>query len=136
MLNVGETVPEMTLPMATPAAADTKPRGEYRTADIESFELRETLTDGPVTLVTLPGVYSQGCTEELCTITDRRSELGELPGQVYASVPTRRGRNSPLSTSTTSPTRCSRDSTPTHCNNLACAGPTASSKGSPNGGRS
>ena len=82
MLEVGETVPEMTLPMATPAAA-TKPRGEYRTADIERFELSETLADGPVTLVTLPGVYSQGCTEELCTISDRRSELGGLPGQVY-----------------------------------------------------
>ncbi|TQQ81105.1 redoxin domain-containing protein [Halonotius terrestris] len=84
MLDTGETAPDMTLPMATPEAAAAKPRGEYRTADVERFELSETLADGPVTLVTIPGVYSQGCTEELCTIADRHTDLGELPGQVYA----------------------------------------------------
>lgn len=83
MRQQGETAPAMTVPMVTPETAASTDRGEYRTASVDEFDLDTALDDGPVTIATVPGIYSQNCTEELCAISDRQPELAELPGQVY-----------------------------------------------------
>lgn len=81
MLDVGDTAPTFTAPMATPANAAGK--GEYAAEDVEAFDLSTALADGPVVLAFFPGVFSRTCTQELCAVRDWRRGLGSLDAQVY-----------------------------------------------------
>lgn len=76
MLDVGDTAPEFTVPMATPEhAAD---RGAYTSDHVERFDLGEALGDGPVVLAFFPGVFSRTCTQELCEMRDWHAEMADL----------------------------------------------------------
>ena len=83
MLEVGDTAPDVTAPMATPEAAEAAERGNYTSADVAEFDLETALADGPVVLAFYPGVYSRTCTRELCGLRDWRAELADLDVQVY-----------------------------------------------------
>ncbi|MFC4357626.1 redoxin domain-containing protein [Halobium salinum] len=78
MLDVGDTAPEFTVPMATPEHAGDA--GAYTSDHVERFDLGEALEDGPVALAFFPGVFSRTCTQELCEMRDWHGEMAELGG--------------------------------------------------------
>lgn len=73
MLEVGDTAPDFTLPLAG---------GEVYN-DIESFSLGDALGDGPIVLAFFPSAFTSGCTEELCTFGDGLSRFEALDADVY-----------------------------------------------------
>lgn len=81
MVKSGDTAPEFTAPMATPANAAGA--GEYTSEDVEVFTLSKALGSGPVVLAFFPGAFSRTCTQELCEFRDWRADLGDLDAQVY-----------------------------------------------------
>lgn len=83
MLEVGDTVPELEAPMATPEAAAATQRGNYTSDDVAAFRLSDALEAGPVSIATFPGVFSRTCTRELCEMRDWTADLETLPGDVY-----------------------------------------------------
>lgn len=78
MLDVGDTAPEFTVPMATPEQAGDA--GAYTSDHVERFDLDEALDSGPVALAFFPGVFSRTCTQELCEMRDWHGEVAELGG--------------------------------------------------------
>ncbi len=85
MRDEGTTVPDITAPIATPAAAAATDRGSYTSADISARSLADAATDGPITLAFFPGVYSRTCTQELCQLSDWTADLSSLPGTLYGA---------------------------------------------------
>jgi peroxiredoxin len=73
MLDVGDTVPDFTLPKAG---------GEVYN-DIGSFTLSAELGDGPLVLAFFPAAFTSGCTEEMCTFRDEKDRFDELDADVY-----------------------------------------------------
>ncbi|MDS0283185.1 peroxiredoxin [Haloarcula onubensis] len=73
MLDVGDDVPDFTLPKAG---------GEVYN-DIGSFTLSAALADGPVVLAFFPAAFTSGCTAEMCTFRDSMHRFDELDAQVY-----------------------------------------------------
>ncbi|MFD1515311.1 redoxin domain-containing protein [Halomarina rubra] len=69
-MQVGDTAPEFTAPLAT---------GE----DIDSFTLSEALEDGPVVLAFFPGAFTSVCSHELATFRDRLSEFEDDGARLY-----------------------------------------------------
>ncbi|MFC7154589.1 redoxin domain-containing protein [Halomarina halobia] len=70
MVDVGDTTPDFTAPLAT---------GE----DIETFTLSEALDDGPVVLAFFPGAFTSVCSHELATFRDRIDAFSEQDVQLY-----------------------------------------------------
>ncbi|WP_254544436.1 redoxin domain-containing protein [Halomarina pelagica] len=70
MVDVGDTAPDFTAPLAT---------GE----DIESFTLSEALEDGPVVLAFFPGAFTSVCSHEMATFRDRLEAFSEADAQLY-----------------------------------------------------
>lgn len=81
MVEVGDTAPEFTAPMATPENAEKG--SEYTAEHVAEFTLSDALVDGPVVLAFFPGVYSRTCTQELCEVRDWRAAVGDLDARVY-----------------------------------------------------
>ena len=73
MLDVGDDVPDFSLPLAG---------GEVYN-DISNFRLREALDEGPVVLAFFPAAFTSGCTAEMCTFRDSMHAFDELDAQVY-----------------------------------------------------
>jgi peroxiredoxin len=73
MVDVGDTAPDFTVPMAGGSAYN----------DIEEFTLSEALGDGPVVLAFFPAAFTSGCTEEMCRFRDSMASFEELDAQVY-----------------------------------------------------
>ena len=74
MVDVGDTAPDFTLPLAGGEAYN----------DIGEFTLSEALTEGPVVLAFVPAAFTSACTEELCTFRDAMARFNDLDAQVYA----------------------------------------------------
>lgn len=68
MVDVGETAPDFTVPLAGGAAYN----------DIERFTLSEA-----VVLAFYPAAFTSGCTEEMCAFRDSMDAFEELDAQVY-----------------------------------------------------
>lgn len=73
MVDVGDSAPDFTVPMAGGSAYN----------DIEEFTLSEAVEAGPVVLAFYPAAFTSGCTEEMCTIRDSMAGFDELDAQVY-----------------------------------------------------
>jgi len=73
MLDVGETVPDFTLPKA----------GGDVYNDIGSFTLSEELGDGPLVFAFFPAAFTSGCTAEMCSFRDSMHRFDELDATVY-----------------------------------------------------
>jgi len=73
MLDVGDQVPDFSLPLAG---------GEVYN-DISRFTLSEALTEGPVVLAFFPAAFTSGCTAEMCTFRDSMHAFDDLDAQVY-----------------------------------------------------
>jgi len=73
MLDVGDTAPDFTVPIAG---------GEVYN-DIEEFSLSDALGDGPVVLAFIPAAFTSGCTEEMCTFRDSIHRFEGLDAEVY-----------------------------------------------------
>ena len=73
MLDVGETVPDFTLPKA----------GGDVYNDIGSFTLSEELGDGPLVFAFFPAAFTSGCTAEMCSFRDSMHRFDDLDAQVY-----------------------------------------------------
>ncbi|MWG36136.1 redoxin domain-containing protein [Halomarina oriensis] len=69
-MQVGDTAPEFTAPLAT---------GE----DVESFTLSDALEDGPVVLAFFPGAFTSVCSHEMATFRDRLDEFRASDASVY-----------------------------------------------------
>ncbi|MFC6835577.1 redoxin domain-containing protein [Halomarina ordinaria] len=70
MVEVGDTAPDFTAPLAT---------GE----DVESFTLSEALEDGPVVLAFFPGAFTSVCSHELASFRDRLSAFEDAGVALY-----------------------------------------------------
>lgn len=73
MLDVGDSAPDFTLPMAG---------GEVYN-DISEFTLSTGLEDGPVVLAFFPAAFTSSCTEEMCTFRDSMQQFNALDATVY-----------------------------------------------------
>ncbi|MEF8820814.1 MAG: redoxin domain-containing protein [Halovenus sp.] len=73
MLDVGDTAPDFTVPIAG---------GEVYN-DIEEFRLSEALGDGPVVLAFIPAAFTSSCTEEMCTFRDSIHRFDSFDAQVF-----------------------------------------------------
>lgn len=73
MVDVGDTAPEFTAPLAGGTAYD----------DVERFTLSEATEDGPVVLAFFPAAFTSGCTAELCTFQDSLSRFDSLNARIY-----------------------------------------------------
>ena len=73
MLDVGDTAPDFTVPIAG---------GEVYN-DIEEFSLSDALGDGPVVLAFIPAAFTSSCTEEMCTFRDSIHRFEGLDAEVY-----------------------------------------------------
>lgn len=73
---------------ATPAAGEAAPDFTlaYATADTIVFQgqaLAEAVKNGPILLAFYPADWSPGCTQEVCTLRDSYTELGDLGVTVW-----------------------------------------------------
>jgi peroxiredoxin len=73
MLDVGDTAPDFTVPIAG---------GEVYN-DIEEFTLSEALGDGPIVLAFIPAAFTSSCTEEMCTFRDSIHRFDAVDAKVY-----------------------------------------------------
>jgi peroxiredoxin len=69
MVDVGDSAPDFTAPLAT---------GD----DVETFSLSEALADGPVVLAFFPGAFTSVCSHEMTTFRDRIDEFTDR-GRLY-----------------------------------------------------
>ncbi|MFC5973066.1 redoxin domain-containing protein [Halomarina salina] len=69
-MQVGDTAPEFTAPLAT---------GE----DVDSFTLSEAVEDGPVVLAFFPGAFTSVCSHELTTFRERLSTFEDAGVRLY-----------------------------------------------------
>ena len=73
MVEVGETVPDFTVPMAGGEAYN----------DLEPFTLSEALGEGPIVLAFFPAAFTSGCTDEMCAFRDAMAGFEALDARVY-----------------------------------------------------
>jgi len=73
MLDVGDTAPEFTLPVAGGEAYN----------DIGRFRLADALDDGPVVLAFFPAAFTSTCTAEMCTFRDSMHRFNDVDAAVY-----------------------------------------------------
>lgn len=73
MLEVGDTAPDFTVPIAG---------GEVYN-DIEEFTLSDALGDGPIVLAFIPAAFTSSCTEEMCTFRDSIHRFDAFDAQMY-----------------------------------------------------
>lgn len=70
MVDVGETAPDFTAPVAV---------GD----DVEMFTLSDRLEETPIVLAFFPGAFTSVCTEEMCTFRNRLDAFDDLDATVY-----------------------------------------------------
>ncbi|WP_096391141.1 redoxin domain-containing protein [Halopenitus persicus] len=73
MVNVGDEAPDFTVPLAGGEAYN----------DLSEFTLSDRIGDGPIVLAFYPAAFTGGCTEEMCTFSDRLPSFEELDADVY-----------------------------------------------------
>ncbi|SEH43214.1 Peroxiredoxin [Halopenitus malekzadehii] len=73
MVDVGDEAPDFAVPLAGGAAYN----------DLDDFRLSDRIGDGPVVLAFYPAAFTGGCTEEMCTFSDRLSDFEALDADVY-----------------------------------------------------
>ncbi|MFC7142829.1 redoxin domain-containing protein [Halosimplex aquaticum] len=69
MVDVGDTAPEFTAPLAN--------------GDVAEFTLSERLDEAPLVLAFFPGAFTGVCTHEMETFEDRLEEFDDLGATVY-----------------------------------------------------
>ncbi|MFB6217804.1 MAG: redoxin domain-containing protein [Halobacteriaceae archaeon] len=70
MVEVGDTAPEFSAPLAT---------GD----DIGEFSLGDALGGGPIVLAFFPGAFTGVCTDEMCTFRDNLGAFEDVEATVY-----------------------------------------------------
>lgn len=73
MVTEGDHAPNFTLPMAGGNGYD----------DVTGFTLADAIGDGPIVLAFVPGAFTGGCTEEMCTFGNAMSDFEALDASVY-----------------------------------------------------
>lgn len=73
MVSEGDRAPDFTVPLAGGNGYD----------DVSEFTLSEEIGDGPVVLAFVPGAFTGGCTEEMCTFGSELDAFEELDASVY-----------------------------------------------------
>ncbi len=73
MVHVGDEAPDFTVPLAGGEAYN----------DLTEFTLSDRIGDGPIVLAFYPAAFTSGCTEEMCTFSDRLRSFEELDADVY-----------------------------------------------------
>jgi peroxiredoxin len=69
MVDVGDTAPDFTAPMAT--------------GEIESFTLSEHLDEAPIVLAFFPAAFTGTCTTEMSTFQDRLADFEAIGASIY-----------------------------------------------------
>ncbi|WP_152040695.1 redoxin domain-containing protein [Salinigranum salinum] len=69
MVDVGDTAPDFTAPMAT--------------GEIESFTLSEHLDEAPIVLAFFPAAFTGTCTTEMSTFQDRLADFQATGANIY-----------------------------------------------------
>ncbi|WP_418283010.1 redoxin domain-containing protein [Halorubrum sp. DTA98] len=73
MVTEGESAPDFTVPKAGGDGYD----------DVTDFTLSEAIGDGPIVLAFVPGAFTGGCTEEMCTIGREMDGFEALDASVF-----------------------------------------------------
>lgn len=73
MVVEGHRAPDFTVPLAGGDGYD----------DVSEFTLSEAIGDGPIVLAFVPGAFTSGCTEEMCTFGRELSTFEALDASVY-----------------------------------------------------
>jgi len=73
MASEGDHAPDFTVPSA----------GGERYDDVSEFTLSEAIGDGPIVLAFVPGAFTGGCTEEMCTFGNNLDSFKTLDASVY-----------------------------------------------------
>ncbi|WP_435075534.1 redoxin domain-containing protein [Halorubrum sp. HHNYT27] len=73
MSSEGDRAPDFTLPLAGGNGYD----------DVSEFTLSEAIGDGPIVLAFVPGAFTSGCTEEMCTFGSELGSFEALDAEVY-----------------------------------------------------
>jgi peroxiredoxin len=69
MVEVGDTAPDFTVPLAD--------------GDLGSFTLSDHLADAPLVLAFFPAAFTSTCTSEMCEFRDRMANFEEVDASVY-----------------------------------------------------
>ena len=69
MVDVGDTAPEFTAPLAT--------------GDVEEFTLSERLEEAPIVLAFFPGAFTEVCAHEMEAFQERLERFSDLDATVY-----------------------------------------------------
>lgn len=73
MVSEGDYAPNFTVPLAGGNGYD----------DVSEFTLSEAIGDGPIVLAFVPGAFTSGCTEEMCTFGSELDSFEALDAAVY-----------------------------------------------------
>ena len=73
MVSEGDRAPDFTIPLA----------GGNGYNDVSEFTLSEVIGDGPIVLAFVPGAFTSGCTEEMCTFGSELGSFEALDASVY-----------------------------------------------------
>lgn len=73
MVSEGDPAPDFTLPLAGGDSYD----------HVSEFTLSEAIGDGPIVLAFVPGAFTSGCTEEMCTFGSELGTFEALDASVY-----------------------------------------------------
>lgn len=73
MSTEGKRAPDFTVPMASGDGYD----------DVTEFTLSDSIGDGPIVLAFVPGAFTGGCTEEMCTFGNELASFEDLGASVY-----------------------------------------------------
>lgn len=73
MVSEGDRAPDFTVPLAGGNGYD----------DVSEFTLSAVIGDGPIVLAFVPGAFTSGCTEEMCTFGSELGSFEALDASVY-----------------------------------------------------
>lgn len=73
MVSKGDHAPDFTVPLA----------GGNSYNDVSNFTLSKVIGDGPIVLVFVPGAFTSGCTEEMCTFGNELESFEALEASIY-----------------------------------------------------
>lgn len=73
MVDVGNTAPDFTVPMAGGTAYN----------DVEAFTLSDAVGASPIVLAFYPAAFTDGCTTEMCAFRDSMDAFKALDAQVF-----------------------------------------------------
>lgn len=73
MVSEGDRAPDFTVPLAGGEGYD----------DVSEFTLSEEIGGGPIVLAFVPGAFTSGCTEEMCTFGSNLDSFKDLDASVY-----------------------------------------------------